>query len=146
MRTIPSKSFFTDFRFRINDRFEYAYDFTAGWIHDIRIEAVESTISKTFDPVCIGGHGFCPPEDLDSPLAFMELLHTLKNPFNSRFLSSLQLLIDSGVELKFDRRQLNSLLKDKRNGWNSALRSSIFDLRAYAGLVKIRNNKPIFRL
>ncbi len=43
----------------------------------------------------------------------MEILHTLKNPFNSRFLSNLQLLIDAGVELTFDRRQLNSQLKDK---------------------------------
>ena len=107
----PKRVFLSDFR--INERIEYAYDFTAGWVHDIRVEAIESMDTRTFDPVCTGSHGFCPPEDLESPLAFMELLHTLKNPFNSRFLSSLQQLIDAGVALKFNRRQVNRLLKDK---------------------------------
>ena len=110
----PKKVFLSDFRFRVGDRFEYAYDFTAGWVHDIRIEAIESTDTPAPAPVCTGGHGFCPPEDLENPLAFMELLHTLKNPFDSRFLSSFQLLIESDVGLKFNRRQINSLLKDKQ--------------------------------
>jgi hypothetical protein len=48
------------FRFRIGDRFEYAYDFTAGWVHGIRIEAIESTDTRALAPVCTGGHGFCP--------------------------------------------------------------------------------------
>ena len=28
----PKKVFLSDFRFRVGDRFEYAYDFTAGWV------------------------------------------------------------------------------------------------------------------
>ncbi len=109
----PKKVFLSDFHFRISDRFEYAYDFTADWVHDIRIEAIESKDTEAFDPVCTGGSGFGPPEDLDSPLAFMELLHILKNPFDSRFLSCCKMLIESGVDLKFSRRRINRLLKDK---------------------------------
>jgi hypothetical protein len=63
--------------------------------------------------MCIGGHGFCPPEDLASPQAFMELLHILKNRFDPPFLSSCQWLIESGVDLKFSRRQVNRLLQDQ---------------------------------
>jgi hypothetical protein len=107
------KVFLLGFHFRIGDRFEYAYDFTAGWVHYIRIEAIESKGTEAFEPVCTGGHGFGPPKDLDSTLAFMELLYILKNPFHSRFLSSCRLLIDSGVDLKFSRRRVNRLLEDK---------------------------------
>lgn len=109
----PKTIFLSDFRFRIGDRFVYDYDFTAGWLHDIRIEAIETTDAKVIDPVCTGGHGFCPPEDLESPLVFKELLHTLKNPFDAQFLSSCKWLIESGVGLKFSRRQVNRQLKDK---------------------------------
>ena len=109
----PKQVFLSDFGFRVGDRFEYAYDFTAGWIHDIRIEAVESTNARELAPVCTGGHGFCPPEDLASPRVFMELLHILKNPFDPGFFSSCQWLIESVIDLKFSRRQVNRLLQDK---------------------------------
>jgi len=51
----PKKVLLSDFHYRTGDRFEYAYDFTAGWVHDIRIEAVESKDTEAFDPVCTGG-------------------------------------------------------------------------------------------
>ena len=34
----PKQVFLSDFCFRVGDRFEYEYDFTAGWVHDIRMK------------------------------------------------------------------------------------------------------------
>jgi hypothetical protein len=47
----PKKVFLSDFHFRIGDRFVFDYDFTAGWLHDIRVEAIETTDTEVI--------GFC---------------------------------------------------------------------------------------
>ena len=36
------KVFLSDFHYRIGGRFEYAYDFTGSWVHDIRIEVIDN--------------------------------------------------------------------------------------------------------
>ena len=59
------------FEFRPHDRFEYEYDFYSNWVHDIRVEGVDSAVGSL--PRCIGGVGACPPEDAGPPARFMEL-------------------------------------------------------------------------
>jgi hypothetical protein len=62
-----------DFRFRINECFRYEYDFTDGWQHQIRVEAILAPAPHRRYPVCIDGRRSCPPEDCGGPWAFMAL-------------------------------------------------------------------------
>jgi hypothetical protein len=62
-----------DLGLRINERFVYEYDFTDGWHHQIRVEAILAREPHRCCPVCIDGRRACPPEDCGGPWAFMEL-------------------------------------------------------------------------
>ena len=62
-----------DFRFRINERFFYEYDFNSDWQHQIRVEAILSPEPNRYYPVCINGRRTCPPEDCGGSWAFMAL-------------------------------------------------------------------------
>ena len=60
-----------DFRFRINERFVYEYDFGDTWQHEVRIEQRLPLDDTGVYPRCIGGRRQAPPEDCGGPLAFM---------------------------------------------------------------------------
>ncbi len=62
-----------DFRFRINERFLYQYDFTDNWQHEVRVENILVHDLRKDYPLCIGGKRACPPEDCGGPLRFMAL-------------------------------------------------------------------------
>ena len=62
-----------DFRFRINERFLYEYDFTDGWKHQVRVENILAHEARRDYPVCTGGKRACPPEDCGGPLRFLAL-------------------------------------------------------------------------
>ena len=57
----------SDFRFRLNAKFRYIYDFGCWWDHELRIEERVSTIPGKRYPICIGGSGACPPEECGGP-------------------------------------------------------------------------------
>lgn len=59
-----------DFRFRVNERFLYEYDFTDSWEHQVRIEQFIPPALAPAYPVCIGGSRAAPPEDGGGPAAF----------------------------------------------------------------------------
>jgi hypothetical protein len=58
-------------RMRQGARFVYEYDLNIPWRHGVRIEDLMVPEAGTSYPVCIGGHGPCPPEDCANPTAFM---------------------------------------------------------------------------
>lgn len=59
------------FEFCENDRFSYIYDIGDHWEHEVRVEAI-NPLPKKSCPVCIGGFGFCPPEDCGGPHGYLE--------------------------------------------------------------------------
>jgi hypothetical protein len=69
----PHKLQLKDFRFRLNERFLYEYDFNSGWQHQIRVEAILAPEPHRCYPFCINGKRACPPEDCGGPWAFMAL-------------------------------------------------------------------------
>ena len=69
----PKRIQLKDFKFRVNDRFLYEYDFTSNWEHEIRIEKILALDVKKTYPLCIDGKRAAPPEDCGSPWRFMEL-------------------------------------------------------------------------
>ena len=62
----------SDFNFYHNERFRYEYDFGAGWVHEIRVEAFLEKNDKYSYPYCLSGQHKAPPEDCGGSLAFME--------------------------------------------------------------------------
>jgi len=52
-----------DFRFRLNERFLYEYDFGDWWQHEVRIERRLPLEKKRIYPVCTGGKRAEPPEE-----------------------------------------------------------------------------------
>jgi hypothetical protein len=118
-----------DFRFRINERFVYEYDFGDTWQHEVRIEQRLPLDDTGVYPRCIGGRRQAPPEDCGGPLAFMaqrdclpiqayELLWQLQEDMRVGDLEAIrdrQAEIDSLSEWltleTFDRRAVNRRLK-----------------------------------
>lgn len=60
----PLKVRLSDFRLRRGERFLYEYDFTDGWILDIRLEeTLAANAAKGIHPRCTAGRRATPPED-----------------------------------------------------------------------------------
>jgi pRiA4b ORF-3-like protein len=72
-----------EFRFQINDRFLYEYDFGYSWQHEIRVERRLAVDSQRSYPVCVGGRRASPPEDCGGALAYMQRVeaHRLDHPW-----------------------------------------------------------------
>ena len=59
------------FQFREREKFLYEYDFTDGWQHQLRIEAIHSPEHPLTVPVCLAGKRSAPPEECGGPQAFL---------------------------------------------------------------------------
>jgi hypothetical protein len=59
--TDPKRVKLSDFNFYHNERFRYEYDFGAGWVHEIRVEAFLEKNDKYSYPYCQQGHCKAPP-------------------------------------------------------------------------------------
>ena len=123
-----------DFRFRVNERFLYEYDFGDWWQHEVRIERRLPFEKKRIYPVCIGGKRAGPPEDCGGPLAFMErrdespweayeLLQRLSEDVKNRDTGSIQSHMESIRSLlewltldRFDRKKVNRRLRQSALG------------------------------
>jgi hypothetical protein len=64
----PRKVHLGEFRFTINKRFVYEYDFGDRWEHEVRNERRLPLVGKKTYPVCIGG----PEQDCGGPWAYVE--------------------------------------------------------------------------
>ncbi|MGH9022503.1 MAG: plasmid pRiA4b ORF-3 family protein [Acidimicrobiia bacterium] len=67
-RTVP----LARFGLRVGERFVYEYDFSASWVHDLRVEAMVAVEAGRAYPRCTGGRRAGPPEGCDGPWAFMD--------------------------------------------------------------------------
>jgi hypothetical protein len=62
-----------DLRLRAGERFSYAYNLSAPWTHELRVEAIGPEVAGRRYPRCIAGRHACPPEWCPGPEAFDEL-------------------------------------------------------------------------
>ncbi|WP_246660654.1 plasmid pRiA4b ORF-3 family protein [Nitratireductor sp. XY-223] len=60
------------FGFSENDKFEYIYDMSDRWEHEIRVERFGIAKPNTTYPVCMGGASTCPPEECGGPRGYLE--------------------------------------------------------------------------
>ncbi len=79
------KTLLSHFRFRLNERFLYEYDFSDLWQHQIRIEGIEPFEQNKVYPVCIGGVNAAPTEDCGGPESYMDRIehHQLNPPMGA---------------------------------------------------------------
>jgi len=89
-------------RFRLHDgeRFRYEYDFTAGWVLDVRRERAFPWDARRALPVCTCGSRAAPPDDCSGAMDYLERLdsHRLGVPIEDFVLltDAMQRLLDSG--------------------------------------------------
>jgi hypothetical protein len=124
-----------DLRLRLNKKFLYAYDFTAGWEFEIRLEKILASNEKKTYPLCISGSGASPDEECGGPKRFEflknewffkayeelgELLKTLESKLENSDKESLEKgfdisrlrEIDYWLNIdKYKRKQVNQYLK-----------------------------------
>jgi hypothetical protein len=95
-----------DLGLRNNERFFYEYDFTDGWQHQIRVEAILAPEAHRRYPVCIDGRRACPPEDCGGPWRFMALRqHYCRYHIMDRLLK----IIEGGGNQEHHQEELEAL-------------------------------------
>ncbi|TDN62170.1 plasmid pRiA4b ORF-3 family protein [Paraburkholderia sp. BL10I2N1] len=127
--THPDQVRLCDFKFRINERFRYEYNFGDGWQHEVRVEARLALYHRRTYPCCIGGKRRAPPEDCGGPLAFMarrdavpshvaDLLEDIQDDLDANDIEAIRDRREDIEELcewltldEFDRRGVNHRLK-----------------------------------
>ena len=89
-------------RFRLHDgeRFRYEYDFTVGWVLDVRLERAFPWDGSRTLPACTGGSRAAPPDDCGGALDYLERIdsHRRGVPIEDFVLmtDAMQRLLDSG--------------------------------------------------
>lgn len=72
-RDDPNEVRLADLGLRVRERFVYDYDFSDGWRHDVRVEAILPVEPGGRYPLCAGGRRSVPPEGCGGPWAFLYL-------------------------------------------------------------------------
>lgn len=109
----PCKVFLKDFKFRVNEKFYYHYNFFVDWKHQIRIEKILDVEEGKFYPRCVGGKNACPPEGTNGLTGFQGIKDLYKYP-SIDFLKIIK--FQEGIDYAwrpdvFNRRIINSILK-----------------------------------
>jgi hypothetical protein len=91
--------------------FEYMYDFGDGWRHTIKIEK-QLPIDAVGDvPLCTGGVGACPPEDIGGPPGYEEFVEVMADPSHKRHEELMEWYGDEDFDPeRFDVEEANRLL------------------------------------
>jgi len=88
------------FRLHNGERFRYEYDFTAGWVLDVRLERALPMDAKRALPVCTGGSRAAPPEGCGGAMDYLERMdsHRRDMPIEDFVLmtDAMQRLLGSG--------------------------------------------------
>ena len=109
----PGQVFLKNFRFRVNEKFFYEYNFNIDWKHQIRVEKIVDAEQGKYYPQCIGGKNACPPEETKGLVGFQAIHDLYKYPFID-FLKIVKFQEQLGYAYRpdvFNRRIINSVLK-----------------------------------
>ena len=130
----PKKVHLADFDFRHREWFLYEYDFTAHWVHEIRVQQVLAGESKRSYPICLDGRRSAPPEDGCGRRAFLErrreapwrahqLLQAIAESVGQQNTDALEDYIEEIPDHRkwltleqFDRRRANDRLRQYASG------------------------------
>jgi len=66
------------------DSMVYVYDFGDDWRHEVVLEEILPSETRT-KPVCLAGERRCPPEDVGGPHGYQEFLQVIFEPGHEEF-------------------------------------------------------------
>ncbi len=123
--TNARKTLLSHFRFRLNERFLYEYDFSDLWQHQVRIEGIKPFEENKVYPVCVGGVNTAPTEDCGGSEAYMDRIdhHQLNPP-----LDALEVIADAARIILNSREE--EIIREKIGDLN-ALQGAVEELKAY---------------
>jgi len=87
----------------------YIYDFGDDWIHEVEVERTIEEYDAPY-PICLGGEGDTPPEDVGGSYGYQEFLRILANPEHPDYEQMLHWGEVQGYRT-FDIEQVNRSLK-----------------------------------
>jgi len=61
------------------DKFEYEYDFSDGWMHEIAVEKILAGKKSDRGVRCLAGERACPPEDCGGPWGYEQTVEALRD-------------------------------------------------------------------
>ncbi len=93
------------------DKFLYEYDFGDGWLHEIKVEAIEEAGAGVTYPRCTKGKRSCPPEDVGGPWGYENFLEAINDPDHDEHEEYLEWVGGSFDPEDFDLKAVNSELK-----------------------------------
>ena len=94
----------SELRFRLRQKFLYNYDFTTGWVFEIRLEKVLQAEGKKIYPTCISGSGASPDEECGGPHSF----NALKSEWSYKSLE----VADEFVRALTNKKNANKKISD----------------------------------
>jgi hypothetical protein len=101
-----------DFEFDVGDRFTYEYNFFEHWLHDIRIEAIETMSTLPSGPFCIKGNGMPDATKYDEYERTMDLVNAIIDSDESTTVGDIRSQIEALDAVRFNRNKINRHLAD----------------------------------
>lgn len=108
----PYTVYLDDFEFDIGDRFTYEYNFFDRWLHDIRVEAIETASISPSDPFCIKGNGMPGATKYDEVERTMNLVEAIVDSDKSTTVADILCQIEALDAVRFNRKKINHRLAD----------------------------------
>ena len=90
--------------------FEYCYDIGDNWIHLVTLVKQHRSDDEDMPPICIGGEGACPPENVGGVHGYSDFLAAIKNPKSKDHKEMLEWVGGSFDPASFNPRQVTSAL------------------------------------
>lgn len=100
-----------DFAFDVGDRFTYEYNFFESWLHDIRIEAIETVSTSPLYPFCIKGKGMPGATQYDETIRTIELMQAIIEADESTTVGDIRCQIEALDAVRFNRKKANARLR-----------------------------------
>ena len=101
-----------DFDFDVGDRFTYEYNFFEHWLHDIRIEAIETESTSPAHPFCVKGNGMPGATKYDEVERTMDLVKAIIDSDKSTTVGDIRCQIEALDAVRFNRKKVNHRLSD----------------------------------
>jgi len=96
----------------------YTYDFGDSWVHQIKLESIESGSPQEKYPACIGGERACPPEDVGGVWGYESFLEIIQDPEHEEYEEMLSWVGGEFDPESFDPQEVR--FDDPRERWNLA--------------------------
>ena len=104
--------FIDDFAFDVGDRFTYEYNFFVPWLHDIRVEAIETKVKSPMSPFYVKGNGMPGTTRYDDVERTLDLIKAIIESDESTTVGDIRYQIEALDAVRFNRRRVNRRLAD----------------------------------